>query len=80
MSAVYYVVINQEAYPSDAKSATAPKASCEIEAPGLKSAKFVKVLSNAGTVAEAIELVKIAYPNLVTTAPIVVTEAQWKES
>ncbi len=80
MSAVYYVVINQESYPSDAKSGTAPIASCEIEAPGLKSAKVVKVLSNAGTVAEAISIVKTAYPGLVTGAPIVVTEAAWKES
>ena len=80
MAANYYVVINQEAYPSDAKSGTAPKTSCEIMTPGLQSAKFVKVVSNAGTVAEAIELVKIAYPNLVTGPPIVVTEAAWKES
>ena len=80
MAANFFVVINQEDYPSDAKSKTAPIASCEIMQPGLRSAKVVKVTSNAGTVAEAIAIVTAAYPQLVTSPPIVVTEAQWKES
>lgn len=80
MSASYYVIINREAYPSDAKSGTAPKTSCEINPPGLESAKFIKVLSNAGTVAEAQELARSAYPSLCTQTPVVITEAAWKES
>lgn len=80
MAATYYVVINREAYPSDSKAGTAPKASCEIERPGLESAKFVKILSNAGTVAEAQLLAREAYPHLCTQTPIVVAEAAWKES
>lgn len=80
MAATYYVVFNRKAYPSDAKSGTAPKTSCEIVAPGLESAVFAKIVSNAGTVAEAQELARTAYPGLTTQTPVVVTEAAWKES
>ncbi len=72
--------INPEAYPSDAESGVAVKTSCEIKPPGLQSAKFIFVKSNAGTVAEAQELARLAYPGLCTNTPIVVTEAAWKES
>jgi len=79
MSAVYYAVFNKESYPSDAKSGTAPITSCEIEAPGIKSAKFVKILSNAGTEAEALKIVRLAYPGLATDKIAIIPEANWTE-
>jgi hypothetical protein len=80
MAANYFVVINRQAYESDAQVAAVPKASCKVFGPGLESAKFFKVESAAGTVAEAQELARLAYPGLATGTPIVVTEAAWKES
>jgi len=79
MSEKYYVVFGRQAYPSDKAVNTKPKASCEIEGP-VETCKVVKVLSNAGTVAEAQELVTAAYPGSATDTSRVITSAQFKES
>jgi hypothetical protein len=79
MPETYFVVVARKAHPSDAKFGTVPKTSCEVVAP-IESAEVLKVKSNAGTVAEAQELARLAYPEHVTQTPIVVTEAAWKES
>lgn len=80
MAANYYVVFNRKAYPSDAKAGTAPIASSEVFPPGLESAVYVKIESPAGTVAQAQEIARTAYPGLTTQTPVVVTEAAWKTS
>jgi hypothetical protein len=79
MAATYYVVINQEAYPSDSRVGKITGKG-EILPPGLQSAKFVKIESEAGTVAQAQAIAREQYPGLTTNTPIVVAEAAWKES
>ena len=79
MAATYYVVINKQAYPSDAKVGKITGKG-QVFAPGISSAKVVEIESEAGTVAQAQEIAREQYPNECTGTPVVVTEAAWKES
>jgi len=82
MAATYFVVINKQAYPSDAKAGekVSAKSGCEAVQPGISSAKVVKIISEAGTVAQAQEIARELYPAECTGTPVVVAEAAWKES